>query len=187
MSSLYIIAGPNGAGKTTAAQTLLPNVFHCPIFINADAIAARLNPANVEAVAFQAGRVMLEQIEVSLAKSETFAIETTLSTRSYLNLVKRAQIIGYDVVLIFFYLPSSEMAKERVALRVSLGGHAIPPEVIERRYIAGIKNLFEFIRVVDQWFVYKNDTTPSQLIAEGELGAAIKIDNLAVWEQLKKT
>ena len=185
MSSLYIIAGPNGAGKTTAAQTLLPNVFHCPIFINADAIAARLNPANVEAVALQAGRIMLEQVETSLAAKQTFAIETTLATRSYLNLVKRAQIIGYDVVLIFFYLPSSEMAKERVALRVSLGGHAIPPEVIERRYIAGIKNLFEFIRVVDRWYIYENTGTPPELIARGELNTSAKVSNLVLWEKLK--
>lgn len=186
MPQLYIIAGPNGAGKTTAAQTLLPDVFHCPIFLNADVIAAQLNPANVEAVAFQAGRVMLEQIEATSAKRETFAIETTLATRSYLNLVERAKLLHYEVVLIFFYLPSPEMAKARVALRVSLGGHAIPPEVIERRYTAGIRNLTKFIEVVDQWFVYKNDTTPPQLVAEGELNATVKIYNLALWEQLKK-
>lgn len=89
MPDLYIIAGPNGAGKTTAAKTLLPDVFHCPLFINADEIAAQLNPANVEAVAFQADRIMLGQIEACLNKSETFAIETTLATRSYLNLVRK--------------------------------------------------------------------------------------------------
>lgn len=186
MPDLYIIAGPNGAGKTTAAQTLLPNVFHCPIFINADAIAARLNPTNVEAVAFQAGRIMLEQIEAALNKKETFAVETTLATRSYLNLVKRAQLLNYEVVLIFFYLPSPELAKERVALRVSRGGHYIPPEVIERRYAAGLRNLFEFINVVDHWFVYENGIAPPQLITEGELGTEPKIYNLVLWEQLRK-
>jgi predicted ABC-type ATPase len=186
MPQLYIIAGPNGAGKTTAAKTLLPDVFHCPIFINADEIAAQLNPANVEAAAFQAGRLMLGQIETCLERNEIFAIETTLATRSYLNLVKKAQLLNYEVVLIFFYLPSPEMAKERVALRVSLGGHAIPPEVIERRYVAGIQNLFYFIELVDHWFVYKNDTTLPQLTAEGELNATAKLYNLALWEQLKK-
>lgn len=186
MAILYIIAGPNGAGKTTAAKTLVPEVFHCSIFINADEIAAQLNPANVEAAAFQAGRIMLGQIETCLDGDKTFAIETTLATRSYLNLVKKAQVMHYEVVLIFFYLPSAEMAKERVALRISLGGHAIPPEVIERRYTAGIRNLFEFIKMVDDWFVYKNDITPPQLIAEGELNATAKIYNLVLWEQLKK-
>jgi predicted ABC-type ATPase len=72
---LYIIAGPNGAGKTTAAQTLLPHLFHCPIFINADQIAAQLNPTNVEAVVFQAGRMMLEQIEAALTKKKRLPLK----------------------------------------------------------------------------------------------------------------
>lgn len=87
--------------------------------------------------------------------------------------------------MIFFYLPSSEMAKERVALRVSLGGHAIPPDVIERRYTAGLRNLFEFINVVDRWYVYENIKTPPELIARGELNIINKILNLEVWEKLK--
>ncbi|MGN6532811.1 MAG: hypothetical protein ACTHK0_13800 [Ginsengibacter sp.] len=56
---LYVLAGPNGAGKTTAAKTLLPEIFQCSIFLNADEIAAELNPENVEAVAMKAGRIML--------------------------------------------------------------------------------------------------------------------------------
>ncbi len=83
MPTLYILAGPNGAGKTTAAKTLLPEIFHCSRFLNADEIAAKLNPENVESVALQAGRIMLEEIEINLAEKNTFSIETTLATRSY--------------------------------------------------------------------------------------------------------
>ncbi|HET7897117.1 MAG TPA: AAA family ATPase, partial [Flavisolibacter sp.] len=119
MPTLYIIAGPNGAGKTTAAEFLLPDVFHTNIFINADILAAQLNPQNPEAVAIRAGRIMLEKIQDNLAAAQTFAIETTLSSKSYLNLVVQAQLLGYEVVLYFFYLPSAEMAKKRVTLRVS--------------------------------------------------------------------
>lgn len=63
MPTLYIIAGPNGAGKTTASKTLLPEIFSCDIFLNADEIAARLSPENVEAAAIAAARLMLKQIE----------------------------------------------------------------------------------------------------------------------------
>lgn len=91
MPELYIIAGPNGAGKTTAAKILLPEMFNCKIFLNADEIAAQLNPGNVEAAALKAGRIMLSQIEESIQKKETFSIETTLATRSYLQLVHKAQ------------------------------------------------------------------------------------------------
>ncbi|MEP6512255.1 MAG: AAA family ATPase [Parafilimonas sp.] len=103
MPTLYILAGPNGAGKTTAAKTLLPEIFHCDIFLNADVIAAQLNPVNVEAAALQAGRIMLQQIDEMLQQQKTFAIETTLATKSYLSLIKKAQLIKYEVVLTFFF------------------------------------------------------------------------------------
>jgi hypothetical protein len=92
MPTLYIIAGPNGAGKTTASKTLLPEVFHTNIFINADEIALQLNPSNVEAAAIRAGRMMLLEIEKRLSEQTTFSIETTLATRSYLNLVRKRNL-----------------------------------------------------------------------------------------------
>ena len=62
MKRIYIIAGCNGAGKTTASYTVLPEILKCDEFVNADEIARELNPENVERVAFEAGRMMLEQI-----------------------------------------------------------------------------------------------------------------------------
>ncbi|NTS42385.1 zeta toxin family protein [Flavisolibacter sp. BT320] len=186
MPTLYIIAGPNGAGKTTASEILLPEVFGTDIFINADVIAAGLNPSNPEVVAFAAGRIMLEKVQEALQAKNTFAIETTLATRSYLNLVGQAQLLGYEVVLYFFFLPSAQMAKERVKLRVSKGGHNIPPEVIERRYGAGLRNFFDYILKVDNWFIYENTTSTPLIIAEGELNAIAKIYNLDLWERLRK-
>jgi predicted ABC-type ATPase len=185
MPTIYILAGPNGAGKTTAAKSLLPEVFHCDYFLNADEIAAQLNPEDVESVAFLAGRIMLQRIESNFLLKRTFCIETTLATRSYLNLIRKAQLINYEVVLLFFYLPSAEMAKERVALRVSNGGHHIPKDVIERRYKAGIKNLERFIEIVDRWYVYDNSKPSAEIIAIGERSKQIKIINFGLWERLK--
>ena len=128
---------------------------------------------------------MLQEIDKSLSEKKTFAIETTLATRSYLNLVKKAQVIGYEVALFFLYLPSSDMAKQRVALRVYKGGHNIPGDIIERRYVSGIKNLFEFIRIVDQWYIYENSVTPPELIAEGEFEKLPLIHNFDLWKKLK--
>lgn len=186
MHTLYIIAGCNGAGKTTASKFLFPEVFRTNIFINADMIAADINPENPGQVAMQAGRVMLQQIQQHLAALYTFAIETTLATRTYLNLVKQAQLLGYDVVLFFFYLPSADMAKERVRLRVSKGGHNIPAEVIERRYVAGIKYFFEYIQLVDRWRLYENRQSPPVKIAEGERDKFVNIINFELWEKLKQ-
>ena len=103
---LYIIAGCNGAGKTTASFTVLPDALDCREFVNADEIARGLSPFNPEEMAIDAGRLMLKRIQQLIAERRTFAIETTLATRSYRNTVRRAHAAGYEVILLFFWLPS---------------------------------------------------------------------------------
>ena len=155
--TLYIIAGCNGAGKTTASFTVLPEILHCKEFVNADEIAKGLSPFNPAEMAIKAGKIMICRINELLLRHSTFAIETTLSTRSYAGFIKRAREAGYTVVLIFFWLPSPKIAKERVARRVVEGGHGIPEHVIVRRYYLGIKNLFDiYIPIVDSWAIYEN-------------------------------
>lgn len=163
--TLYIIAGCNGAGKTTASYTVLPVILKCREFVNADEIAKGLSPFNPEEVAIQAGKLMLQRIDELIDQKKTFAIETTLATRSYKNLISAAHQNNYTVVLIFFWLPTISLAKLRVATRVAMGGHNILPEVIERRYILGINNLFNiFAPIVDSWMLYDNENQP-KLIA----------------------
>ena len=162
---LYIIAGPNGAGKTTASFNILPGILDCKEYVNADEIARGLSPFDVESVALQAGRLMLERIEFLLTQKSNFAIEKKLATRSYSNLIRKAQAIGYKVHIIFFWLNSPEMAFQRVAKRVSEGGHNIPKDVIKRRYWLGIKNFFSiFMPITDYWELY-NNTFETRLIA----------------------
>jgi predicted ABC-type ATPase len=80
--NIYIIAGCNGAGKTTASYTILPEILNCKEFVNADEIAKGLSPFQPEKVAFESGRIMLERIDVLLNSDESFAFETTLSTKT---------------------------------------------------------------------------------------------------------
>ena len=143
--NIYIIAGCNGAGKTTASFTILPEILDCQEFVNADEIAKGLSPFQPEKVSFEAGRIMLERIEVLLKSNENFAFETTLSTKSYKQKLIQAKQKGFKVKLLFFWLPTIEMAINRVAIRVSEGGHNIPDDVIARRYSRGIENLFKII------------------------------------------
>lgn len=166
--SLYIISGCNGAGKTTASYTVLPEVLDCKEFVNADEIARGLSPFNPESVAIEAGRLMLQRIDDLLAKDETFSIETTLATKSYINLVRRAQAKGYTVRILFFWLNSPELALQRIAERVIKGGHNIPEPIVRRRYVAGIRNLFNlFMGQVDYWDIYDNSGYPRKQIACG--------------------
>lgn len=91
MPNLYIIAGCNGAGKTTASFNVLPQILKCEEFVNADEIAKGISPFAPEKVAIQAGKLMLQRIETLLNEGVSFAIETTLATRSYQSLVYRVR------------------------------------------------------------------------------------------------
>ena len=184
--NLYIIAGPNGAGKTTASFNLLPEVLHCPNFVNADEIARGLSPFAPELVTFQAGRIMLQRIDELLPQKVDFAIETTLATRSYVNLVHRAQTLGYKVHLIFFFLENEEQAIKRVAQRVSNGGHNIPEDDIRRRFKRGIYNLVHlYLPICDSVLVYNNAHGEAFLVAKrGRSEGKIQIYEQEMWNQL---
>lgn len=174
--NLYIISGCNGAGKTTASYTVLPEILDCREFVNADEIARGLSPFNPESMAIEAGRLMLMRIEELLSHNETFSIETTLATRSYFNLVQRAQAKGYTVRLLFFWLNSPELALQRVSERVAKGGHNIPEPIVRRRYVAGINNLFQlFMNEVDYWTIYDNSEYPAVQVASGGKGDEVNI------------
>ncbi len=184
--NLYIISGCNGAGKTTASYTVLPKILECKEFVNADEIAKGLSPFNPEGVAFEAGRLMLQRIDDLLESNVTFAIETTLATKSYVHLVRRAQSMGYFVHLIFFWLESPELAISRVAERVSKGGHNIPQDVIKRRYVAGITNLFaRFMNEVDLWMIYDNSRTPRTFVAKGGKSLATSVESEMLYYKIK--
>lgn len=185
MSQLYIIAGPNGAGKTTASMTILPEILNCREFVNADEIAKGLSPFQPETVSFEAGRIMLNRIYHLISTGDTFAFETTLSTLSYQSLITFAKNHGYTIHLLFFYLNSSDLARERVARRVSEGGHNIPHEVIARRYDRGLENFFNrFMNISDKWSFYDNSFDKPKLLPSGRANEP-EINNLTeLWSKL---
>ncbi|MDO4512188.1 MAG: zeta toxin family protein [Bacteroidales bacterium] len=187
MKTLHIIAGPNGAGKTTASLTMLPEIWKCREFVNADEIAKGLSPFNPEGVAIEAGRLMLKRIDVLLEGGDSFSIETTLSTKSYAKLVEKAHARGFKVQLLFFWLPTPEVAIERVRQRVIEGGHNIPTDVVIRRYYAGIDNLFKiFMNCVDSWMLIDNFSVPRIVIASGGNASPLQINNVELFNKVKQ-
>jgi predicted ABC-type ATPase len=185
--NLYIIAGCNGAGKTTASYTVLPEILHCKAFVNADEIARGLSPFQPEAVAIEAGRLMLKRIGTLLSNNENFAFETTLASKSYKNTILHAKDKGYKITLLFFWLPTVDLAKERVRTRVAEGGHSINHEIIERRYVNGIKNLFDiYIPISDIVLLIDNSGDADELIARKINTSPIEIINRTKYNQLKE-
>ena len=162
-------AGPNGAGKTTFAREFLPNEAHCPIFINADLIAAGISPFAPESVSIRAGRLMLEEIGNQVRNRKSFAFETTLSGRTYLHKIKEWQKSGYHVKLIFLSLPSADFAVARVASRVVQGGHDIPENTIRRRFRYGLDNFSNLYQpLVNSWILYDNSDSIPVILKWGE-------------------
>ena len=184
--NLNIIAGCNGAGKTTASYSVLPEILNCKEFVNADEIAKGLSPFQPEKASFESGRIMLNRINELLNQNADFAFETTLATRSYLKLIQKAKSKGYRVTLIFLWLKSPTIAKERVRSRVANGGHNIPDDVIERRYYRGLNNFFElFQAAVDYWLLIDNDLAYPVTVAEGFNQVDFEVKNADIWKTIK--
>lgn len=185
--NLYIIAGCNGAGKTTASFTILPEIINCKEFVNADEIAKGLSPFQPEKVSFEAGRIMLNRINELLRDNESFAFETTLATKSYKQKIQEARKNGYTITLLFFWLKTIELAKERVKIRVSEGGHNIEAEVIERRYKNGLKNLFEiYLPIVDGALIFDNSEGKHELLAQKTIDNKLTILDEIKFNELKR-
>lgn len=185
MKKLYVIAGCNGAGKTTVSYTILPEILDCKEFVNADEIARGLSPFQPDNAGIQAGKLMLSRIKKLIEYGDNFAFETTLATKSYVNLIDSARQNSFQVTLLFFWLYSPELAVSRVKNRVKEGGHNIPEDIIRRRYINGLKNFFKlYLPITDNWMFIDNSGENYEIIAEGESDSII-INNKQVWNQIK--
>jgi predicted ABC-type ATPase len=186
--NLYIISGCNGAGKTTASYAILPEMLNCKEFVNSDEIAKGLSPFNAStmAIAVEASRIMYKRIRELIDVAETFALETTLASRSIAKLVKNAQSKGYSVTLLYFWLNTPDLAVERVKNRVAAGGHNVNEVTIRRRYRTGIMNLFDlYMPICDYWMITDNSLSPMEVIAKGYRNGEREIYNAVVYNKLK--
>ncbi len=165
---IIMIAGPNGAGKTTFALEYLPFEPACPIFVNADLIAAGVSPLEPEAAGFRAGRLMLEEIDRHARQGRSFAFETTLAGLGYVRRIRQWRSEGYDVKLIYLPLATPEEAIRRVEQRVAQGGHGIPEAVTRRRFDRSVANFRHVYRdLVDSWLVLDRRGRRLVLVDEG--------------------
>ena len=168
MPRMYIISGCNGSGKTTASYTLLPEMLECNQFVNSDEFAKSLSPFNPSEASVSASRYMLQKIYYLLGNHLDFCVETTLATRSLMGIINDAKSRGYEVLILYLWLKSPELAISRVKSRVEAGGHNIPEHVVRRRYYMGLNYFFEtYAPVCDRWILADNSTSPFSIVAEG--------------------
>lgn len=131
---VLVIAGPNGSGKSSLTGILQQSDPGFPSrYVNADEIAVDLRStvANAEQVAFhQARRIRTQLREAGVS----FAYETVFSHPSGLVDLQHLRDAGYEVRLVVVTTDDPEINVRRVARRVAMGGHGIPPDKIRSRY-----------------------------------------------------
>jgi predicted ABC-type ATPase len=185
---ILMIAGPNGAGKTTTAMSLISNTTIIDEFVNADEIARGLAPMHPESMSLIASKLMLKRFRELLEANKNFAFETTASSTNYIKHIKKAQTSGYEVLLMFLWLSSPDLAVKRVMQRVTQGGHHIPEDTIKRRYYAGLKNLIkDYLPLCDSALILDNsisDLTP--VIARKHAAGGLKIEEQSIWKEIQK-
>jgi predicted ABC-type ATPase len=166
--TLCILGGCNGAGKTTLARELLPRL-GLKRFLNADEIARGLSPLDPSLSAFKAGRLLLEEARSLIESKACFAIESTLSGKTYLALIREARARGYRFLLHDIVIDSGTQAVARVSLRVKLGGHHVPEQDVQRRFDRSRRHFItDYLPLADEWVLWDNSVPPHRRIADSD-------------------
>jgi predicted ABC-type ATPase len=185
--NIVALAGPNGAGKSTIGPALLRETLGISTFVNADVIAQGLSGFDPEGAAFEAGRILLERLEDLARRRASFAFETTLAGRAYLNRIAGLTAHGYRFHVVFLWLESAELAVARVEARVRSGGHSVPADVVRRRYRSGIDNFLRLYRpIATTWRLYDNSAgPPPRLVATGRDTGRIAVLDETTWSRIE--
>jgi len=164
---IVAVAGPNGAGKTTFCNVHLRSA--ALSLINADVLAHELE-LDAYAAASVANSIRRELVK----RRESFIFETVFSdpVGDKVEFLKEATESGYTVVLCYIGIAGPEVSEERVAMRVSQGGHDVPSDKLQSRFARTIDNLRLAIQRLPHVLVYDNNdlSNPYQQVAVFEQG-----------------
>jgi predicted ABC-type ATPase len=169
---LVALAGPNGAGKTTFYRAFLAS--SGLYFVNGDVIAQQLGVD-----AYRAAELAGDFRKQLLEERVSFVFETVFSdpVGDKLGFLKQAEESGYTVVLFFIGVGSPEISDERVAMRVSQGGHDVPAGKVIERYPRVMQNLQGALVQLKNIRVYENSdlSQPYRLVAIREDGSDLQL------------
>lgn len=156
MKNYTIFAGVNGAGKTSIYKSIYYNENKYEKRINTDEMVARIGSWQDNNIQMKCAREAVKLIKEYLLQGISFNQETTLTGRSIINNINLAKEKEFNVIMNYIGVESSDIAKERVSIRVSKGGHGIPNETIERRYRESLINLKNVVDICDRINIYDN-------------------------------
>ena len=183
---VVIFAGPNGAGKSTHADAIL-SALGVETFVNADYIARGLSGRNTDAVNFEAGRIMLKRLRQLADAGEDFAFESTLSSRTFAPFLRNLKAQDYSVATYYFALTNAQLAVRRVKLRVALGGHHVPSDVVKRRFARSLSNFFTlYSPIADEWTLFDNSGSASAEQVAFQSKNQLQVTDQKIWRKLQK-
>ena len=183
---VVIFAGPNGAGKSTHADAILA-ALGIDTFVNADYIARGLSGHKTELVAFEAGRIMLKRLKQLSHAGADFAFESTLSSRTFAPFLRTLKAQGYVVAVYYFSLANAQLAVRRVKLRVSMGGHDVPGDVVKRRFGRSLSNFFTlYAPLADEWTLFDNSSSLRALTVAAKSTNRLTVTETQTWLKLQK-
>lgn len=184
VKTVSIVAGPNGAGKTTFVENFLNRYVECDEFLNADLIAAGLSPFAPERQNLKASELFLIRLAELETQDKSFSLETTLAGRGYRRRIPHWKDRGFQVTLLFLWLPNANMAVQRVLERVAQGGHNIPEPDIRRRYHRGLSNLRDvYLPLVDDAWVLDASQMPPKVVWKRQDAHEQSVD-LETWQAI---
>ena len=183
---VVIFGGPNGAGKSTHADAILA-ALGLQTFVNADYIARGLSGRNTDAVNFEAGRIMLKRLRQLGDAGTDFAFESTLSSRTFAPFLRSLKAQGYSVAIYYFALASAQLAVRRVKLRVAMGGHHVPSDVVKRRFARSLSNFFTlYAPIADEWTLFDNSASSGAEQVASQWEKRLQITDKKTWQKLQK-
>ena len=164
MPTYTIFAGVNGAGKTSIYKSIYYNENMNEKRINTDEMVARIGSWTDNTLQIKCAREAVKLIKEYINKGISFNQETTLSGKSIINNIRLAKEKGFYIVMNYVGVENKEVAKDRVKIRVSKGGHGIPDKDIERRYYDSLKNLNDVVKICDEVNIYDNTEILREII-----------------------
>ncbi len=122
-----------------------------------------LSPKHVERYAQLIAQFLYDRL---LGAKRKLSLETVMSHRSKLDLMRRAKERGYKVYLYFVATSDVDINVQRVSIRVSQGGHDVPAKKIRERYSRTLALLPEAFDIVDTAYFWDNSTEQAVLFCE---------------------
>ena len=182
---IIVLGGANGSGKSTLADFLIAETGF--LFLNADEIEKTLKAQKVVGnTHLQAGRILFERLENARENGVSFILESTLSGKTLLPILRRLRAEGYRLRLVYIFLESPTLCIERIKGRVQKGGHHVSDEDVRRRYYRSLRNFWTLYRVLaDEWVIYLNAENRPLLVATGETEQTAEVLEILYFNQFK--